>query len=89
MRSNREGALLHYSSRRGLYYSVGRTNRGGRSHRGSTVYLVCYWIKYETFPLIFWSTKDLRTLTFFACLDMTKFRQTIVEIVAEAQYSEL
>ena len=37
VRTNREGALLSYSRRRGAYYSIGRTNREGRSNRGSTV----------------------------------------------------
>ena len=36
-RTNREGALLRYFCRRGAYYSVGRTNREGRTNRGSTV----------------------------------------------------
>ena len=36
-RTIREGVLLHYSCRREAYYSVGRTNRGGRTSRGSTV----------------------------------------------------
>ena len=39
-RTNHEGALLRYSCRRVSYYSEGATNRGGRSNRGSTVYVI-------------------------------------------------
>ena len=37
-RTNREGALLNYFCSGGAYYLGGRTNRGGRSKRGSTVF---------------------------------------------------
>ena len=37
-RTNREGALLRYFFRRGVHYSVGRTNREGRSNRGSVFF---------------------------------------------------
>ena len=41
--TDREGALMHYSCRRGSYYSVGLTNTGGRPNRCITVFV--HWRK--------------------------------------------